>query len=123
MATYENWAQVPAHIERKIRLMWQAIGTAIVEQTGARYVYKLADCKVLNNIDYLTDAQRMTLFNVAVEREIILSSLLHRLHFEQTTVTVASSPDEAYIVPGIVVGTWPHCDCYGGLDEDGRIHT
>lgn len=123
--TYTDWKDVPAHIERKIRLMWNGSGTATYDKGFDRNndpvtVYKLADYKVAPNVDYLADEQKIKLFDLCSERSIILSNLLHSLSFEIETIRVH---DEMYHLPGIIVGTWPHCNLYGGMDETGYIHT
>ena len=123
--SYTDWKQVPAHLERKIRKMWSGSGTATYENSFDRNddpitVYRLADYKVALNADYLTTEQKVRLFDLCADRSIILSNLLHCLSFEPETIRVHN---EIYHLPGIVVGTWPHCNLYGGLDETGCIHT
>ena len=123
--TFSNWNDVPKHIEAKVRKVWNGSGTATYDKGFDRNndpitVYKLADYKVALNVDYLTDNQKIKLFDLCSERSIILSNLLHSLAFEIETIRVY---DEIYHLPGIIVGTWPHCNLYGGMDETGYIHT
>jgi len=123
--TFSNWNDVPKCQEAKIRKFWNGNGTAAYNKSFDRNndpitVYHLADYKVALNIDYLTDAQKIKLFDLCSERSIILSNLLHSLSFEIETIRVH---DEVYHLPGIIVGTWPHCNCFGGMAEDGSIST
>jgi hypothetical protein len=123
--TFSNWNDVPKHLEAKVRKFWNGNGTATYDKSFDRNnepitVYKLADYKVALNMDYLADAQKIKLFDLCSERSIILQSLLHSLSFEIETIRVH---DEIYHLPGIVVGTWPHCNQFGGMDETGYIHT
>jgi len=123
--TFSDWNNVPAITERKIRKVWNGSGTACHEQgcdrnLGRIEVYKLASYKVSDNVDYLTDEQKIKLFEIAAERSIILSNLLQTLAFEVETVRVHN---EVYYIPGVVVGTWPHCGMFGAMGEDGYIHT
>ncbi len=123
--TYADWDQVPKHLELKVRSFWQGSGTATCENSLDRNnapitVYKLADYRVALNVDYLTKEQKVKLFDIAAERSIILQNLLHSLSFEIETIRVY---DEIYHLPGMVVGTWPHCNSFGGMDEGGYIHT
>jgi hypothetical protein len=123
--TYVDWNQVPKHLELKVRSFWQGSGTATYDKSLDRNnspitVYKLADYKVALNLDYLTKEQKIKLFDIAAERSIILHNLLHSLSFEIETIRVY---DEVYHLPGMVVGIWPHCNSFGGMDEGGHIHT
>lgn len=123
--TFSNWNDVPKHLETKVRKFWNGSGTATYDKGFDRNddpitVYKLADYKVALNIDYLTNDQKIKLFDLCSDRNIILSNLLHSLSFEIETIRVY---DEIYHLPGIVVGTWPHCNCFGGMDETGSVHT
>lgn len=116
---------VPAHIEAKIRKMWNGLGTVSTEAGFDRNnerveIYRLAEYKVAGNTDYLTDAQKIKLFEIVSENSVILQNLLHSLSFEIETVRVHN---EIYHLPGIVIGTWPHLKMFGGLDETGYIHT
>jgi hypothetical protein len=122
---FSDWNKVPAHLEAKVREIWQGSGTATYDKSFDRNnepitVYKLADYKVALNLDYLTREQKVKLFDIAAERSIILQNLLHSLSFEIETIRVY---DEIYHLPGMIVGTWPHCDCFGGMAEDGSINT
>lgn len=123
--TFLDWNQVPAHLEAKVRKFWNGSGTATYYKGFDRNndpitIYKLADYKVALNTDYLTDAQKLRLFDLCSDRSIILSNLLHSLLFEIETIRIH---DEIYHLPGIVIGTWPHCDKFGGMDETGYINT
>jgi hypothetical protein len=124
-ATYIDWNNVPAHIELKIRHIWNGLGTAEhttgYDRNGDKVdIYKLANYNVRQNVDYLNDAQKLRLFEIACERDLILSSLLDRLQFEIETVRVHN---EIYHLPSFVVGTWPHCNLYGAMDATGYVHT
>ena len=55
-----------------------------------------------------------------METKINLSDFLECLSFEPECVTIY---DEVYHLPGIIMGTWPHCNLFGGMDEMGYIHT
>lgn len=123
--TFSNWNDVPKHLEAKVRKFWNGSGTATYDKSFDRNnepitVYKLTDYKVALNLDYLTKEQKIKLFDIAAERSIILQNLLHSLSFEIETIRVHN---EIYHLPGIVVGTWPHCNLFGGMDETGYIHT
>lgn len=123
--TFTDWNNVPAHIEAKIRKMWNGCGTVSAESGYDRNndkveIYRLASYKVGENVDYLTNEQKLRIFEIASERSVILHNLLHNLSYEIETVRVHN---EIYHLPGIVVGTWPHCGMFGGLDETGHIHT
>lgn len=123
--TYVSWNDVPEHLERKVRSFWNGSGTVTYDQGTDRNgspitVYKLADYKVALNLDYLTKEQKIRLFDMAAERSIILQNLLYSLSFEIETIRVY---DEVYHLPGMIVGTWPHCNTFGGMDEGGYIHT
>jgi hypothetical protein len=123
--TFSNWQAVPEHLEAKVRRLWAGAGTATYENSFDHNndpitVYKLADYKVSLNLDYITDAQKIRLFHLCADGGFILSNLLHSLQFEIETIRVN---DEIYHLPGIIVGTWPHCNQYGGMSEDGDIHT
>jgi hypothetical protein len=123
--TFKSWADVPVHLERKVAKMWNGSGTVTYDKATDHNgqpvtVYKLADYKVAFNIDYLTDAQKIKMFELCAERSVILQNLLHSLTFQIETIRVH---DEVYNLPGIVVGTWPHCNLFGGMDEGGYIHT
>lgn len=125
--SYENWDAVPAHVESKIRRLWLGSGTAtsaIEKDRNNRKVtvYRLANCSVRQNADYLTDQQKMALFNLAANGDLNLGLLLDRLSFETEAVTVGPDWLEIYHVPALVVGTWPHCNSFGGMDSDGYIH-
>jgi hypothetical protein len=124
-ATYADWNNVPAHIERKIRKIWNGSGTACWDKGWDRNndpitIYKLADYCVARNLDYLTDEQKLRMFDLVASSGAILSNLLETLSFEIETVRVH---DEIYHLPGIIVGTWPHCKMFGGMDESGYVHT
>ena len=121
---YTDWNDVPATTESKIRKVWNGYGT-ITSETVAKdgenlTVYKLASHKVRENLEYLTTEQKLKIFEIANDKELILSSLLERLSFDTECVRVHN---EVYHLPGIVVGTWPHCNLFGGMDETGYIHT
>jgi len=123
--TFSDWNNVPTVTERKIRKVWNGSGTACHEHgydcnSDRIEVYKLASYRVSDNLDYLTDEQKIKLFEIAAERSIILSNLLQTLSFEIEMVRVRN---EVYHLPGTVVGTWPHCGLFGGMSEDGYIHT
>ncbi len=123
--TFSNWNDVPKYLEAKVRKFWNGDGTVTYDKSFDHNndpitVYKLADYKVALNLDYLTDAQKIRFFELCVDGGFILSDLLHSLHFEIDTIRVR---DEIYHLPGIIVGTWPHCNQYGGMSEDGYIHT
>jgi hypothetical protein len=123
--TFKDWNNVPANIEAKIRKMWNGSGTVAYDNGYDRNndqvtIYKLADYKVALNLDYLTNDQKLRLFDLAASSGIVLSNLLHSLVFEIETVRVHY---EIYHLPGIVVGTWPHCNMFGGMDETGYVHT
>ena len=123
--TYTNWQQVPASIESKIRKFWNGCGTAAHDQSRDRNgdeitVYRLANYKVRENADFLTDAQKIKIFNLVADKDLVLSSLLDRLNFEIETIRVH---DEIYHVPVNIVGTWPHCKMFGCMDETGYVHT
>jgi hypothetical protein len=125
--SYEKWDAVPAHVEASIRRLWLGSGTAtsaIEKDRNGREVtaYRLANCSVRQNVDYLTDQQKMALFNLAANGDLNLGLLLDRLAFETEAVTVGPDWLEIYYVPTIVVGTWPHCNSFGGMDGDGSIH-
>jgi hypothetical protein len=125
MQTFPDWNNVPANLQAKVSKIWQGSGTAAYDKSFDRNnepitVYKLADYKVAFNLDYLTKEQKIKLFDLCSERSIILSSLLHYLSFEIETIRVH---DEIYHLPGIIVGIWPHCNQFGGMDETGCIHT
>ena len=112
-------------MQRKVRSMWNGSGTAAHDKGFDRNndpitVYKLTDYKVALNTDYLTPEQKIKLFDLCADRSIILSDLLHSLSFEIETIRVH---DEIYHLPGMIVGTWPHCGLFGGMAEDGRICT
>jgi hypothetical protein len=122
--TFDDWDAVPAHLERKVRLIWNGSGTAAYEKGFDRNndpvtIYKLSDYKVAFNVDFLTTEQKVKLFDLCLG-SVILSNLLHSLSFEIETIRVR---DEIYHLPGIVVGTWPNCKMFGGMDETGYIHT
>lgn len=124
--TFSDWNNVPQTIERKISKMWQKCGAVCNETStdsnGKKVeVYKLDSHKVIDNLDYLTDAQRIKLFEIAANHGgVILQNLLHSLSFEIETIRVH---DEIYHLPGMIVGTWPHCGLFGGMAEDGSICT
>jgi hypothetical protein len=123
--TFPDWNQVPAHLERKVRSVWNGSGTATYDKSFDRNndpitVYKLADYKVALNTDYLTTEQKVKLFDICADRSIILSNLLHSLSFEIETIRVY---DEIYHLPGMIVGTWPDSGSFGGMDETGYVHT
>jgi hypothetical protein len=123
--TFSNWNDVPKHLEAKVRKFWNGSGTATHDKGFDRNndpvtVYRLADYRVALNIGYLTDAQKIKIFDLCAERSIILSNLLHSLSFEIETIRVY---DEIYHLPGMIVGTWPHCNQFGGMAEDGSIST
>ena len=123
--TYTDWNQVPAHIEAKIRKIWNGSGTATYDKGYDRNndqvtIYKLADYKVALNLDYLTLDQKVRLFDLVAASGGILSNLLHSLAFEIETIRVH---DEIYHLPGVIVGTWPHCNMFGAMDETGYVHT
>jgi hypothetical protein len=126
--TFADWNSVPQTIERKISKMWQRCGAACRETStdsnGKKVeVYKLVSHKVIDNLDYLTDAQKIKLFEMAANHGgVILHNLLHSLSFEPEAVRVTGD-NEIYYVPGMIVGTWPHCGLFGGMAEDGSIHT
>ena len=80
----------------------------------------MANYKVSENIDFLTNEQRIKFFNLAVETKINLSDFFECLSFEPECIRVK---DEIYHIPGIIMGTWPHCKLFGGMDETGYIHT
>ena len=123
--TFNNWSEVPASIETKIRKIWNGDGASTFENSrdanGREItVYKLSDYKVIFNTDFLTDAQKIKFFNLAWTYRLNLADFLHNLTFEPECVRIY---DEVYHIPGIVVGTWPHCNLYGGMGETGHIHT
>lgn len=123
--TYTDWNDVPNHLERKIRAIWNGSGTATYDSCFDRNndkvtVYKLADYKVAFNTDYLTIEQKTKFFDIAADSGVILSNLLHSLAFEIETIRVH---DEIYHLPGVIVGTWPHCKMFGAMDESGYVHT
>ena len=123
--TFSDWDKVPQHLEAKVRKIWNGSGTATYDKGrdcngDSVTVYKLADYKVALNVDYLTNDQKIKLFDLCSDRSIILSNLLHSLAFEIETIRVH---DEIYYLPGVIIGTWPHCDQFGGMDEAGYIHT
>jgi hypothetical protein len=123
--TYTNWQQVPASIEAKIRKFWHGTNTATYDQShdhnGDKItVYKLANYKVRENADYLTDAQKIKIFDIVSNKDLVLSSMLDRLDFEIETIRVH---DEIYHLPANVIGTWPHCNMFGCMDESGYVHT
>jgi hypothetical protein len=123
--TYTDWNQVPAHIEAKICKIWNGSGTATYDKGYDRNndqvtIFKLADYKVALNLDYLTLDQKVRLFDLVAASGGILSNLLHSLVFEIETIRVH---DEIYHLPGVIVGTWPHCNMFGAMDETGYVHT
>jgi len=123
--TYTDWKQVPSNIESQIRKFWHGTNTATYDQSHDHngdqvIVYKLANYKARENADYLTDAQKLKIFDIVSSRDLVLSSLLDRLSFEIETIRVR---DEIYHVPVNIVGTWPHCNMFGCMDETGYIHT
>lgn len=125
MQVFSDWDNVPAHLKRKVHEIWQGSGTATQEKSFDRnnkpiVVYRLADHRVALNLRYLTEEQKIRLFNLAAERNIILQDLLHSLWFEIETIRVY---DKIYHLPGAIVGKWPHCNLYGSMAEDGTIHT
>jgi len=122
---YTDWNHVPAHLEAKIRKIWNGSGTATYDKGYDRNndqvtIYKLADYKVALNLDYLTIDQKVRLFDLMAANGGILSNLLHSLAFEIETIRVH---DEIYHLPGVIVGTWPHCNTFGAMDETGYVHT
>jgi hypothetical protein len=126
--TFSDWNNVPKTIERKISKMWQkcgAVATCSETSTDGKKVevYRLGSCKVIDNLDYLTDAQKIKLFEIAANHGgVILHNLLYSLSFESEAVRVTGD-NEIYYIPGMIVGTWPHCGLFGGMAEDGSIHT
>lgn len=123
--TYSDWTKVPTTTERQIRKFWNGSGTASrssgFDRNGdAIEIYKLESYKVADNLEYLNDAQKLKLFDLAADRSFILANLLHSLDFGIETVRVQN---EIYHLPGLILGTWPHCKCYGCMDETGYIHT
>lgn len=122
--TFTDWNKVPAEIEARIRKIWSGLGTSCHESSFDRNntpieVYKLANYTVAENIDFLSDAQKMKLFDLAADNPFILKDFLHNLSFEVETIRVH---DEIYHLPALVVGTWPHCKLYGCMDDTGYIH-
>lgn len=122
---FSNWNDVPAQIEARIRKIWSGLGTSCHEPSFDRNnspitVYKLANYTVAENIDFLSDAQKMKLFDLAASNPFILKDFLHNLNFEIETIRVH---DEVYHLPAFIVGTWPHCKLYGCMDDTGYIHT
>lgn len=125
MQTFSDWNKVPAHLEAKVNEILQGSGTATYDKSFDRNnepitVYRLADYRVALNLGYLTREQKIKLFDIAAERSIILSSFLHSLSFEIEIIRVHG---EIYHLPGMIVGTWPHCNQFGGMAEDGSIST
>lgn len=126
--TFSDWNNVPATIERKISKMWQNCGAVCKEtstdSSGKKVeVYRLASYKVIDNLDYLTDAQKIKLFEIAAGHSgVILHNLLHSLSFEPEVVRVTGD-NAIYYIPGMIIGTWPHCGLFGGMAEDGSIYT
>ena len=123
--TYASWNDVPAHLEAKVRQMWNGSGTVTYDPGFDRNndkitIYKLADYKVALNLDYLSTDQKLRLFDLATTPGVILSNLLHCLSFEIETIRVH---DEIYHLPYMIAGTWPHCRTFGVMDETGYIHT
>ena len=122
---FSNWNEVPPSIEQKIQKFWNGYGTACYEDgydvnNKKITVYKLANHKVSENVDFLTTEQKLKLFEIALDRKLILSNFLDSLSFQTECVRIY---DEVYHLPGIIVGTWPHCNLFGGMDETGYIHT
>jgi len=115
-------------IERKISKMLQNCGAvyykAGTDSSGNNVeVYRLGSHKVIENLDYLTDAQKIKLFEIAANHGgVILHNLLHSLSFEDEAVRITGC-SEIYYIPGMIVGTWPHCGLFGGMAEDGSICT
>ena len=123
--TFSNWNDVPAEIQSKINAFWNGYDTSCHKQgknaKGEEVtIYELASWRVADNLHFLTDAQKIKLFDITADKSIILHNLLHSLTFERECVSIHS---EIYYIPGIIVGTWPHCNLFGGMDEDGYIHT
>ncbi len=123
--TFTNWDEVPDYLRTKINNMLCLYGTAFVEPgfdcSGKKIcVYKLASCKVAGNVDYLTVEQKLKIFDIMLDRSVILDNLLHSLSFEVEIIKIL---DDVFHIPTIVVGTWPHCGLFGGMDETGYIHT
>ena len=123
--TFSNWDDVPKDVLVKINKICNGDGTSTYYKefdANKRQVtvYKLSDNKVIFNVDFLTDAQKIKFFELEVYHTVILSNLLHNLVFNSECIRVC---DEIYHIPGIVVGTWPHINMYGGMDETGSIHT
>jgi len=108
--------------------MWQKCGAVCSETStdsnGKKIeIYKLDSHKVIDNLDYLTDAQKIKLFEIAANHGgVILHNLLHSLSFEHEAVRVTGD-NEIYYVPGVIIGTWPHCGLFGSMAEDGSIQT
>jgi hypothetical protein len=123
--TFSNWNEVPNSILKKINKLLSGLGTACYEKgydvmNKEITVYKLSNHKVSENTDFLTDEQKLKLFEVAVDHNLIPSIFLDSLTFETECVRIY---DEVYYLPGIILGTWPHCNLFGGMDETGYIHT
>ena len=123
--TYTDWTKVPAPIKRKIDAMWNRFGTVkswrgIDSNNDPITIYRLDDYKVALNTEYLTAKQKAKLFDLSIGFGFNLSDLVQSLSFEIETVRVK---DQIYHLPNLVVGVWPHCNTYGAMDEDGRIHT
>jgi hypothetical protein len=123
--TFSNWNDVPTAIEAKIQKMWNGCGTVCYKNSTDNSgkpidVYTLADWKVFGNEEYLTQKQKNRLFDLAIEHPIILKDFLQKVNFGMECVRVN---DEVYYIPGLIFGTWPHCNLYGGMDESGYIYT
>lgn len=123
--TFADFDKVPGQLMAKIHLIWRGAGAAAsvnkFDHNGDPVtVYQLADYKVAANVDYLTKEQKIAIFDLCADRGAILSNLLHSLSFEIERIRVGN---EIYHLPGLVVGTWPHCNLFGGMDETGHLHT
>lgn len=124
--TYKDWNDVPAWQEHLCRQFWSD-PDSLNAKKGYRSsdrssitVYSLKDYNVLKSERFLNDEQRLKLYHIALDKGLALDVFLSSLQFEPERIYVH---DEAYDLPGIILGTWPHCNVFGGMDQNGYVHT
>lgn len=92
-----------------------AIREEIYEGNNKITIFRLANHKVRDNFEFLTDKQKIKLFELIVTYK---QDFLDSLSFQ----TLPSIVDGVtYYVPVLVCGRWPHCDKFAIMDETGTV--
>lgn len=119
-----SYLTISDEMMRKCNLFWTQFCSEMVEHTDARgnTTYKLTGpIDALHLAPFLTDRQKLAIFDIALKCDLPMQSLLEKLAFERDWEDISSN--EKYHVPSRLYGTWPHIKMFGLMLEDGSIHT